>query len=228
MRVTCLTLTGPEDGSVYYGSLRNAHATDVYTMKGPGASVSGASVSGASVPGAEVFEPKFTAHGFRYLELSGLDYTPQPQHVVRLVIHNDVSSRSALAFNMDGGADVLNKVAQGCRNTIVGNLVGGPQSCSSRDERAFFTGDTALAAEASLQHFDVAAIYTHWVRTVQDTQRVDGAIGDYAPDTVGDHRDGHSNWGTAFPTAPWMVCRCDGWCMGFWGADACVSVCVCV
>lgn len=44
--------------------------------------------------------------------------------MVRLVTHNDVASRSSLLFNSDG-ADVLNRISQGCRNSIVGNLLGG-------------------------------------------------------------------------------------------------------
>ena len=53
---------------LYYGSLRNAKATDQYTMKG------------AEV---EIYEPKFTSHGFRYLEVSGLAYAPQDSDVIR-------------------------------------------------------------------------------------------------------------------------------------------------
>ena len=101
---------GPADGSLYYGSLRNAHATDHYTMKGDGS-------------GEEIYEPKFTSHGFRFLELSGMPYAPQESDVVRLITHNDVVSRSSLLFN-EGGAEILNSIAQGCRNSIVGNLLG--------------------------------------------------------------------------------------------------------
>jgi alpha-L-rhamnosidase len=99
---------GPADGSLYYGSLRNAHATDYYTMKGSD---------------AEVYEPKFTSHGFRFLELSGLTYAPQEGDVVRLVTHADITSRSSLMFN-ERGAEILNSITQGCRNSIVGNLLG--------------------------------------------------------------------------------------------------------
>ena len=60
----------------------------------------------------------------RFLELSGLAYAPEERDVVRLVTHNDVASRSSLLFNSDG-AEVLNKISQGCRNSIVGNLLGG-------------------------------------------------------------------------------------------------------
>jgi alpha-L-rhamnosidase len=180
---------GKADGSLYYGSLRNAKATDVYTMKG--------------ADEGEVYEPKFTNHGFRYLEIQGLAYAPVEDDVRMIVTHNDVSSRSS--FRVNQAADVLNKINQGCRNSIVGNLIGGPQSCGGRDERQFFTGDTALAAEASLLHYDLPAIYSHWLQTVADQQRSDGAIGDYGPDTIGDIRDGHSNWGTGFPTVAWMI-----------------------
>jgi hypothetical protein len=120
-----------------------------------------------------------------------------------MAVHNDVKSRSSFAVNK--GADVLNKINQGCRHSIVGNLLGGPGSCGARDERQFFTGDAALAAEASLLHYDVPAVYLHWLQTVVDQQRPNGAIGDYGPDTIGDTRDGHANWGTGFPTVAFML-----------------------
>ena len=69
----------------------------------------------------------------------------------------------------------------------------------------FFTGDTSLAGEASLMHYDLGALYANWLRTVADQQRADGSIGDYGPDTLGDSRDGHANWQTAFVTIPWMI-----------------------
>jgi alpha-L-rhamnosidase len=115
---------GSADGSLYYGSLRNAHATDNYTMKG--------------APGTEIFEPKFTSHGFRYLEILGLPYMPDDIDIKRLVTHNDVTSRSSLLFNEDG-ADILNDISAGCRNSIAGNLLGGPGSCGGRDERQWFS-----------------------------------------------------------------------------------------
>jgi alpha-L-rhamnosidase len=179
---------GMKDGSLYFGSLRNAHATDLYTMKGSD---------------TETYEPKFTSHGFRYLEILGLEHLPEDADVVRLVIHNDVATSTSFEVNSD--ADVLNKINMGCRNGIGGNLLGGPGSCGGRDERQFFTGDTAMAGEASLIQFELPALYTHSLQTMADQQRKDGAIGDYFPDTVGDNRDGHANWGTAFPYVTWLV-----------------------
>ena len=122
----------------------------------------------------------------RYVEISGLPYAPQEGDVTRLVTHNDVTSSSSLLFN-DDGAGVLNAINQGCRNSIVGNLLGGehdrshaqltcarwtasylpiavcsgPGSCGGRDERQWFTGDTNFAGEASLLHYDLAPIYSN-------------------------------------------------------------------
>jgi alpha-L-rhamnosidase len=192
---------GPADGRLYYGSLRNAKATDQYTMKG-----------GAE---AEVFEPKFTSHGFRYLEISGLGYAPQDGDITRLVLHNDVSSRSSLMFNADG-ADVLNKITHGSRNSILGNLLGGPGSCGGRDERQFFTGDTNFAGEASLLHYDVSAIYSNWVSLAADTQlpagkgAIAGSIGDYAPLTVGREDGGHTNWASGAVNVAYLLWKLHG------------------
>jgi len=87
---------GKKDGSLYYGSLRNAHATDRYTMAGHE---------------TETYEPKFTMHGFRYLEIIGLDSAPANADVVRLVVHNDVATSTTFEVNAD--AEVLNKINMG-------------------------------------------------------------------------------------------------------------------
>ena len=182
---------GPRDGSLYYGSLRNVHQTDRYTMRGGDGTSSD----------DEVFEPRFTTHGFRYLELWGLGYDPEDADVMRLVVHSDVRSRSAFAVPRAGPAAVLNQISGGLRNSLLGNTLGGPGSCAARDERMFFTGDTNFAVQAHMLSFDVAAVYTHWLQTVADQQRPSGAVGDYAPDVVGDARSGHSNWGGGFLAA---------------------------
>lgn len=128
---------------------------------------------------------------------------PQPGDVMRVVTHNDVRSRASIEF--DRGAEVLNRIVTGCRNSISGNLQGGPGSCGARDERQFFTGDTNFAGEASMLHFDLAPLYSNWLTLAGDTIRESGAIGDYAPDIVGDARAGHANWASGYPWVAWLL-----------------------
>jgi hypothetical protein len=86
------------------------------------------------------------------------------------------------------------------QTSIATNLQHGPQSCAGRDERQFFTGDTALGAEASILSFGLGPMYTLWLDTALDEQNADGSVGFYAPTPITDGRDGSANWMTGFPT----------------------------
>lgn len=108
---------GPQDGSLYFGNLRSAEATDTYTTRG--------SATG------EVFEPLFTWHGFRYVEVRGLDFTPPQTGVVTgLNFRTDVAMTGALAF--PASANVLNQLAHAISWGQASNLMGNPSDCPQR------------------------------------------------------------------------------------------------
>jgi alpha-L-rhamnosidase len=65
-----------KDGSIYTENLRQARATDYYTLKGEG---------------EETWEPRFTFHGFRYVELSGLKEAPDENSVTGIVLNSDIT-----------------------------------------------------------------------------------------------------------------------------------------
>ena len=64
---------GPVDGTLYYANLRGALATDTYVMRGD--------------PAGETYEPRFTQHGFRFVEITGLDYTPSLDDIRGIEVH---------------------------------------------------------------------------------------------------------------------------------------------
>lgn len=173
---------GPSDGSLYYGSLRNALQTDTFIA------------AGADV---EVFEPTFTAHGFRYAQVWGLPASLPLSDAVAVRIHNAVPPGADVAF--PATASVLAAVQAACVASIGSNLQGGPGSCGARDERQFFTGDTAVTVHASLQNFRLRALLASWARTGVDNQNEDGSIGYYLPTPNGDVRNGSPQWSTGFP-----------------------------
>ena len=186
---------GPADGSLYTGSLRNAKATDVYTMRGS--------------PAGETYEPRFTVHGFRYMEIEGYpEGPPRPSDVTAQRVRNAVPEAGALQFPdaERRGVAVLPKLHAAARASIASNFLGGPGSCAGRDERQFFTGDTALATEATFLNYRAAALYARWVRTLLDEQLDDGSVGYYAP-TPHARRTGSPNWMTGFPTAVYRLWR---------------------
>lgn len=109
---------GPIDGSIYVGNLRSAKATDTYTTRGSS--------------GAEIWEPQFTYHGFRYVELTGLA-DPSLDTVKGLFIRTGVDHVGALAFPET--AQPLNQLAHAVQWGIGCNLMSVVSDCPQRDER---------------------------------------------------------------------------------------------
>jgi alpha-L-rhamnosidase len=75
------------DGALYTENLRDARATDVYICAGAGA--------GTGAP--EVWHPRFTFHGFRYAEVSGLANDAPDPGLCALVLHNDLRATGRFA-----------------------------------------------------------------------------------------------------------------------------------
>ena len=92
---------GPQDGSIYVGNLRSARATDAYTTR-------------ASPDDDVIFEPMFTYHGFRYVEVSGWPFPVTTDMVTGLYFRSAVDAAGSLDFAAGGAApgnvSVLNQL----------------------------------------------------------------------------------------------------------------------
>jgi len=188
---------GPADGSLYFDNLRNAHATDYYFSDGSG--------------GEEVFEPLHTWHGFRYAQFSvqggGGGVAPPALTDVQCIRQgNAVAAGASAAFSLPE----LGAIQQLATNTMVGSFQHGPGSCGNRDERQFFTGDTQVTAQASMQYFRLRALMAAWLENGLTDQNADGSIGFYLPTPIGDARTGSPQWSTGFLTVAWLLLRLEG------------------
>lgn len=183
---------GPLNNSLYFDNLRNAHATDYYYADGS--------------EDIEVYEPHFTWHGFRYAQVSGLISPPSLNDVSLVRQANGVTPGASASFS----STVLGKIEAMAVNTIFSNLQGGPGSCGQRDERQFFTGDTQVSAQTSMQHFRLRGLFSMWVLGGMDEQNADGSIGYYIPTPINDQRDGSPQWSTGFLTVTWQLVRLEG------------------
>ena len=183
---------GAQDGSLYFDNLRNAHATDYYFADGS--------------EGVEVYEALFTAHGFRYAQVSGLPSPPALEDVLCIRQANAVQPGGEAAFP----SPLLGAVHAMATNTMANSLQGGPGSCGARDERQFFTGDTQVSAEASMQHFRLRPLLASWAFGGADDMNVDGSVGFYLPTPIADKRDGSPQWSTGFLTVLWLLVGREG------------------
>jgi len=197
-RGTTVTLRHAEtlnpDGTLYTANLRSARATDHYTLKG-----------GAT----EVYEPHFTFHGFRYVEIAGLppEMTLTRDAVTGIVLH------SAMDFtgNFTCSAPLVNQLYKNIVWGHRGNFVDVPSDCPQRDERLGWTGDAQVFIRTATFNADVAPFFTKWQADMADAQSPGGAIPPTAPSTncVG-MEDGGPAWADAFIICPWTLYLCYG------------------
>lgn len=176
-----------EQGQLYVSNLRAAKQIDVYT------------------PGSEKaidYEPRFTYHGFRYVEISGLTQEPKLTNVTGKV----VASASPLAGTFESSSPDLNKLWTNILWTQRGNMHSVPTDCPQRDERAGWMGDAQVFAQTSIFNLDMSAFFTKWVRDIADCQRADGRYPDYTPQV--DKWNRYCNapgWSDAGVLVPWRM-----------------------
>ncbi len=183
------------DGSLYTENLRSARATDHYTLKGEG---------------IEIYEPRFTFHGFRYVEISGLPGRPPRDLVTGIVIHSDTPPT--------GTFECSNPLVNRLQHNIVwgqkGNFVDIPTDCPQRDERLGWTGDAQVFSRTATFNMDVAAFFTKWQQDLADAQYPSGAIPPVAPNILSSDRKGEfpggPAWEDAFIICPWTIYLCYG------------------
>ncbi|MDG4825294.1 family 78 glycoside hydrolase catalytic domain [Asanoa sp. WMMD1127] len=176
-----------DDGELYLANLRRALATDSYVAAGAG---------------EEVFEPRFTIHGFRYVEVAN---HPDGIEVVARVLHNDIP--------FDGSFECSDPLVNRLQSNIVwgqrGNFVAVPTDCPQRDERLGWLADAQIFAPTASRNADVSAFLARWLRDVVDGQDADGAFRDVAP-AVGLDREAAPAWGDAGVLVPWHLWRAYG------------------
>ncbi|MEN6608567.1 MAG: family 78 glycoside hydrolase catalytic domain, partial [Bryobacteraceae bacterium] len=175
-----------DDGTINVENLRAAKATDVYVLRGDGEE--------------EVYQPRFTYHGFRYVEVTGFPGTPKFDSVRGRVVRSAVQPTGGFTASKQ----ILNEVQRLILWGTQTNLHSVPTDCSQRDERKGWMGDAHLYGDTVMLNFDAAAFYANFIRGMRDAQGADGAV----PDTVpfsGGRRNGDPAWGSAYPILVWAM-----------------------
>ena len=175
-----------DNGLINQENLRSARAEDHYILRGDGTT--------------EVWEPRFTYHGFRYIEVTGFPGTPRLDSVRGRVVHTAVSP----AGNFSASTQILNDIQHLILWGQKTNLHSIPTDCCQRDERMGWMGDAQVTAEEAIMNFDMAAFYTNFLRTIRDEQAADGSITDTVPHLWG-QRPADPAWGTAYPLIAWYM-----------------------
>jgi alpha-L-rhamnosidase len=180
------------DGTIYTTNLRSARATDRYVLGGDG---------------EEIYEPRFTFHGFRYVEITGYPGEPPPGAVTGRVVH----SATPPSGSFECSSRMVNKLQENIVWGQRGNFLSVPTDCPQRDERLGWMGDAQVFVRTASFNMDVAAFFEKWMTDVEDAQSPEGAFPDVAPLPGGsgliDLRWGAPAWGDAGVIVPWTIYR---------------------
>lgn len=179
------------EGELYTENLRWALATDTYISKG----------------GRQVFEPRFTVHGFRYVELSAPDgLGPQDVQLTGVAVHSDME----VSGEFECGSPMVNQLVSNIMWTQRSNFISVPTDCPQRDERMGWLGDAQVFFRTASCNMDVAAFFTKFLVDIADAQAPDGSFTDVAPSLVytrfaPNPPKGAPGWGDAGIIIPWRM-----------------------
>ncbi len=150
-----------EDGHIDQTNLRTADQEDVYILKGEG---------------EETYTPRFTYHGFRYVEV-WLEGEVELLALTALHVHTD--SRKIGEFSCDDPA--LNRLHRMAVITEENNQHSILTDCPQRDERFGWMNDLSTRLFQNVYNFDMLRFFRKFIVDVNDTQNDDGSITDTAP-----------------------------------------------
>jgi alpha-L-rhamnosidase len=167
-------------------NLRSARASDLYILRGD--------------PAGETWEPRFTYHGFRYVEVHGYPGKPGAEALDGIVLHSDLPTTGQLVVDNP-------LIEQIWRNTVWSqrsNFVGIPTDCPQRDERMGWMGDAEVFWDAAAFNMDVDAFTRRFMGEVRASQRADGAFTDISP-LPAPLLAGSPGWADAGVILPWTA-----------------------
>ncbi len=180
------------DGRLHLANLRTAKATDHWTSDG-------------STP---AWQPRFTSHGFRYVELGGIDQPPPRQAVAGVVVHSAMERTGHFSCS----DPLLNRLHENIVWGLKGNFLDVPTDCPQRDERLGWMGDAQVFAPTAAYLFDVRGFFAKWLQDVRDAQYADGSVPCLVPNShlPGTWPDGGPGWSDAIVICAWEVFRASG------------------
>lgn len=175
------------DTTLYLANLRSAKVTDVYTP---------------ASDAAFTWEPSFVYHGFRYVEVDGLDYRPEPSDFSGYVIYDEMSTTG----KFKSSNPLVDQIHKNAYWGIRGNYRGMPTDCPQRDERLGWLGDRVTGASGEAYLFNNALLYNKWLQDIEDSMSPEGSISDVSPKYWTIYND-DVTWPAAFFTVAEMLHR---------------------
>jgi len=176
-----------EHGELGTRPLRFAEATDRYTVRGGE---------------QETWEPRFTFHGFRYVEVNDWPGELNSQDLIAIAVHSDLE-RTGWFETSDA---LLNQLHQNVLWSMRGNFIDVPTDCPQRDERLGWTGDIEVFSPTASFLYDVSGFLQSWLVDLSVEQRKSGGrVPHVVPNVLGTNASAAAAWADAATIVPWAI-----------------------
>jgi alpha-L-rhamnosidase len=172
------------DGTLYTANMRSAKVTDRYTF---------------ATTGTVTYEPKFTQHGFRYLEITGASTPPAATDVTGVVWGSDLADTGELETSDPMLNQLVSNISWGQR----GNFLSIPTDTPARDERLGWSGDINVFVPTASYLTDTRAFLSKWMMDMRDTQDANGDYQGVAPTPPNFKAGTGTGWSDAGITVPY-------------------------
>ena len=182
-------------GEFYTENLRSAKAQFTYALSGAG---------------EEIYEPRFTFFGFRFIEVTGFPGTLTTDNITGIVVHSDMDPTGTFECSYP----LLNQLQHNIKWGQKGNFVDVPTDCPQRDERLGWTGDAQAFSRTAAFNYNVAPFFTKWLKDVALDQKPGGEVPDVIPDVL-NRQDAKTarpsaGWGDVATIVPWTMYKVYG------------------
>lgn len=180
-------------GELYTVNLRSARQVDELVLPGTG---------------EVVFEPRFSVHGFRYAEVTGLPTPLNPEDLVACATYADMEPIGRWKCSDPLLEQLQSNIVWGQR----GNFLSVPTDCPQRDERLGWTGDAQVFAPTAAFNYDITGFMRKWLRDLLDAQRPGGGVPFFAPHVgnpddsgLSEEQRSSAGWGDAIVVVPYEL-----------------------
>lgn len=175
------------EGMIMLENIRAALVQDEYILKG----------------GDEIIQPRFTFHGFRYLEITGIESPISREDITGIVI----SSIDGITANFESSDPLVNKLWENITWSLRGNFLSIPTDTPARNERMGWSGDINVFSKSANYLAEINNFMRKHSLAMRDLQSAEGRFPDVAPVGGG---FGGTLWGSAGIIVPWETYQKNG------------------
>lgn len=187
------TLRNKDDvvGTIWTENLLTADATDYYL----------------AIDGEQTYQPVSVYHGFRYLQITGLEEAPSLDQVTGMVLSSDLD----LSGEFECSDEAVNQYWSNTVWSQKSNFLDNPTDCAQRDECHGWAGDAQIFSGMACYNSNSDLFYRKYLKELCSLQSDDGAFPDMAPRNFGTGWDGRGGaggnncWGDAAVVIAWNL-----------------------